>query len=57
MDQPHIFRGNFSIFYSQIVQDEKNDIDEGSSDLLEIGSCNLYVLRGAYKTAQSATIW
>ena len=33
----------------------KNDIDECSSNLLEIASCGLHVLHGAFKIAQSPT--
>ena len=39
-----------------LVKDEKNDIDESSSNLPEIGNFDLRVLHGAFKTAQSAII-
>ena len=37
-----------------LMKEEKNVIDEGSQNLLEIGSCGFHVLHGAFKTAQSA---
>ena len=40
-----------------LVKDEKNDIDEGSPNLLKIESCGLLVSHGAFKTARSATTW
>ena len=39
------------------VMDEKNDIEKGSSNLLEIESCGFYVFPRAFKTVHSATTW
>ena len=41
----------------EIIKEYWEQDDPGGSDLIEIGSCGLHVLHGAYGTAQKATDW
>ena len=52
MDGPNV---NWS-FHSQL-EDYRKEITPQAPDLLELGSCGLHVLHGAYQTAHKETTW
>ena len=52
MDRPNV---NWSVMKD--VEDQKFTKDPLSPKLLNVGSCSLHVLHGAYKSAQEATDW
>ena len=52
MDGPNV---NWSAL--EEIAEHKSAKDPLSPKLLELGSCSLHILHGAYKTAQEATDW
>ena len=42
---------------TEIVKEYQEHDDPDGPDLIEIGSCGLHVLHGAYRAAQKATDW
>ena len=44
-------------FLSELKQFLKNDEDPQDSELIDIGTCSLHVVHGAYKTAHDKRGW
>ena len=52
MDGPNV---NWKLI--QLLKDKKKELDPEAPDLLELGSCRVHVMHGAFNTASGVTNW